>query len=46
MHTFATTVLAVAEAVWPWLPELTVGLKFASALIGFGMTVAPLARRR
>jgi hypothetical protein len=34
-----------AEAIWQWLPELTIILKFGTALIGFIGAVALLVRR-
>lgn len=38
-------IVMVVAVVWPWLPELTVVLKFCTALIGFVITVPLLARR-
>ncbi|GHG41206.1 hypothetical protein GCM10017567_73380 [Amycolatopsis bullii] len=31
--------------VWQWLPEITVVLKFCTALVGFTITVSLLVRR-
>lgn len=39
------TISLVAHAIWAWLPEITVGLRFASALIGFYLTATLLIRR-
>jgi hypothetical protein len=39
------TISIVAHAIWAWLPEITVGLRFASALIGFYLTATLLIRR-
>jgi hypothetical protein len=37
-----TTALAV---VWDWLPEITLALKFCTALVGFVITVPLMVRR-
>lgn len=39
-----TTVTAVL-LIWEYLPELTIGLKFGTALIGFVLSVSLLRRR-
>jgi hypothetical protein len=36
---------AIDQAIWSWLPELTVGLRFGTALIGFCLTAAMMIRR-
>jgi hypothetical protein len=38
-------IVDVAAIVWPWLPELTILLKFCTALIGFVIAVSLLVRR-
>ena len=40
-----STIVTAILAVWEYLPELTVGLKFCTALIGFIIVVPLLGRR-
>jgi hypothetical protein len=40
-----TLVETAAGIVWQWLPELTIALKFCTALIGFIIAVFLLVRR-
>ncbi|MET0496463.1 MAG: hypothetical protein ABW000_25325 [Actinoplanes sp.] len=37
--------LTLLHLVWPYLPELTVALRFASALIGFVLVCTTVVRR-
>ena len=39
------TIVAAVAIVWRWLPELTIVLKFCTALIGFVLAVPLLVRR-
>jgi hypothetical protein len=39
------TISIIAHAIWAWLPEITVGLRFATALIGFYLTASLMIRR-
>jgi hypothetical protein len=38
------TISTAAHAIWTWLPEVTIGLRFGTALIGFCLTVALVLR--
>jgi len=40
------TISTAAHELWTWLPAATVGLQFATALIRFSLTTAPLLTRR
>jgi hypothetical protein len=39
------TIVTALAIVWQWLPQLTIVLKFCSALIGFVIAVPMLVRR-
>jgi len=41
-----STILTVAEMMWAWLPALTIGLKFATALLSCIAAAVSLGRRR
>lgn len=45
-----SAISTIAHTVWIWLPEATVGLQFATALIGFclaiDLAIQRLHRRR
>lgn len=41
----SSTISTIAHAIWAWLPEITVGMRFATALIGFGLTATLKTRR-
>ena len=36
----------LARQIWAWLPEATVGLRFATTLLGFCMALRWTSRRR
>ncbi|MET0419496.1 MAG: hypothetical protein ABW022_26070 [Actinoplanes sp.] len=38
-------IVTVLGPVWDWLPQITVALRFATALIGFAVAVPSLVRR-
>ncbi|MGH3903852.1 MAG: hypothetical protein ACRDTE_06650 [Pseudonocardiaceae bacterium] len=40
-----STISTLAHTIWAWLPETTVGLQFATALIGFCLTAEILVWR-
>ena len=40
-----STILEAAETMWAWLPALTTGLKFATALLAFIAAAVSLGRR-
>ncbi|BCJ65637.1 hypothetical protein [Polymorphospora rubra] len=40
-----TVLETVAGTIWLWLPQLTIILKFSTALIGFVIAVPLLVRR-
>jgi hypothetical protein len=40
-----STIVTLLGPVWDWLPQITVALRFATALIGFVVAVPLLARR-
>jgi hypothetical protein len=42
---WSETVTFILHTVWPILPEITVGLRFATALVGFILTMGLLLRR-
>jgi hypothetical protein len=39
------TIHHLAHALWPLVPEITTGLRFGAALIGFGLAVGALIHR-
>lgn len=39
------TIVTFVLTIWDWLPEITVVLKFCTALISFAITVPLLVRR-
>jgi hypothetical protein len=41
-----STIFTAAETTWAWLPALTIGLKFATALLSFIAAAVSLGRRR
>ncbi len=41
----SSTISTVAHTIWAWLPEATVGLQFATALIGFYLSATLVGRR-
>jgi len=40
-----SSISIIAHTIWSWLPDLTVGLRFATALIGFYPTVTLMIHR-
>jgi hypothetical protein len=40
------TIHDLAHTLWQSLPELTIGLRFGAAVIGFGLAAGAMARRR
>lgn len=40
------TISIIAHTIWAWLPEITVGLQFATALIRFYQTATLMIRHR
>ncbi|SNT62595.1 hypothetical protein SAMN05421812_114125 [Asanoa hainanensis] len=40
-----STIVSAVLVGWSWLPEVTIGLKFATALIVFVLTVPLFVRR-
>lgn len=39
------TISITANTIWAWLPEVTIGLQFGTALIGFCLTTTLVLRR-
>ncbi len=39
------TIHHLTQALWHLLPELTIGLRFSTAMIGFGLAASAMARR-
>lgn len=39
------TIHSLSEALWPLLPELTIVLRFCTALIGLGLAAGAVVRR-
>jgi hypothetical protein len=42
---WSAIVTFILHTVWPILPEVTVGLRFVTALVGFILTMSLLLRR-
>lgn len=38
----SSTITTIVHAVWSWLPQITTGLQFGSALIGFCLALSRL----
>jgi hypothetical protein len=41
----SSTINTLTHAIWEWLPELTTGLRFATAFIGFCLTATLMIQR-
>lgn len=39
------TISIAAHTIWAWLPEVTIGLRFGTALIGFCLTATLVLKR-
>ena len=39
------TISVITHAIWAWLPEITVGLRFATAVIAFYMSATTMIQR-
>jgi hypothetical protein len=39
------TIHDIIDTLWPLLPQITIGLRFCTALIGLGVALSAVARR-